>query len=88
MSTSTPKYEDSARAARLVSALAAEDHAGVEAVLTDAKNDDRLVLLALALAIRHVQVCAEFYGTDMRKVLDEFAFDANAMANRERAGDE
>lgn len=83
-----PQYEDAARAARLVSALAAEDRAGVEAVLVDAKTDDRLVFLALALAIRHVQVCAEFYDTDMGKMLDEFAFDANAMANRERFGDE
>lgn len=82
------RYEDSARAARLVSALAAEDRDGVEAVLLDAKNDDRLVYLALALAIRHVQVCAEFYDVDMVKMLDEFAFDANAMANRERFGDE
>lgn len=83
-----PRYEDSARAARLVSALAAEDHAGVAAVLADTKSDGRLMNLVLALAIRHVHVCSEFYDVDMRKVLDEFAFDANAMANRERCGDE
>lgn len=83
-----PRYEDSARAARLVSAVAAEDRDGIEAVLLDAKNDDDRVYLALALAIRHVQVCAEFYGDDMHKMLDEFAFDANAMAHRERCGDE
>lgn len=85
---SEAKFEDIARAARLVSAMAAGDRDGSTSVLVDAKTDDRLTQLATAIAIRHVQVCSEFYDTDMQKMLDEFAFDANAMAFRERNGDE
>ncbi|WP_099024708.1 hypothetical protein [Mycolicibacterium palauense] len=85
---SDARFEDMARAARLVSALASQDHPGVGAVLREAKADGRLVQLALALALRHIQVCSEYYDVDTQQILDELAFDANAMAFRERHGDQ
>ncbi|BBX89009.1 hypothetical protein MBOE_06580 [Mycolicibacterium boenickei] len=51
---------DVARAARLAAAMAAEDVPGVGAVIEEAKRADGLVGLALALAARHIQICAEW----------------------------
>ena len=86
--TPNPLYQDVALAARLVSALAANDQPGWVAVIAEARASKRMEKLALALAIRHVQVCAEYYDTDRQAFLDGYAFDANGMANRERNGDE
>lgn len=77
----TTRTHDTARAARLVSAMAANDQSGTQAVILEAKGDDRLVHLVLALALRHIQVCAEYYDTDMQAVLDEFAFTVNGLAS-------
>lgn len=84
--TST-RYENIAIAARLVSALSAGDDPGLDAVLIEARRSERLLEITLALAVRHVQVCGEYYGTKCQTQLDELAFDANTLARRERNSD-
>jgi hypothetical protein len=80
-------YVDIARAARWAAAWKAGDQSGHLAVINEILRDGRWVGFAVAMGVRHVQVCDEFYDTDCQQILDEFAFDANAMANRERLGD-
>lgn len=76
--------EDVAVAARLVSALAAEDQPGWAAVIAEVRQSGRMEELALTLATRVVQIAGEFYDTDRQKILDGFAFDACARARRTR----
>lgn len=82
--TANANYQDVALAARFVAALAAEDQPGWVAVIAEVRQSGRMEKLAVALGTRLVQVAGEFYDTDRQAILDEFAFDANAMANRER----
>lgn len=74
---------DVVRAARLAAAMAAEDVPGVGAVIEEAKRADGLVGLALALAARHIQICAEYYDTDCQRVLDTYAMEAMNMGTSE-----
>jgi hypothetical protein len=85
--TKGASYVDVARAARFASALSAGDQAGWAAVIAEVRRAGRAEQFAIALGIRVVQIAGEFYDTDCQQILDEFAFDANAMANRERSGD-
>lgn len=72
---SVPPSCDVARAARLAAAMAADDQPGIKAVLEEAISTDALVGLVLALAIRHVNICREYYDTDCQKILDTYAME-------------
>lgn len=86
--TKGASYLDVALAARFAAALSAEDQPGWVAVIAEVRKSGRMEQFAIALATRLVQIAGEFYDTDRQAILDAFAFDANAMANRERFGDE
>jgi hypothetical protein len=73
----TAAHQDVALAARLVAAISADDVPGWSAVIAEVRHSGRLEELAIALAVRHVQVAGEFYDTDRQAILDGHAFDAN-----------
>jgi hypothetical protein len=84
MNSLQASLDDVAAAARLVSAISAEDQPGWAAVIAEVRSAGRMEGVALALAVRHIEVCAEYYDTDRQKFLDGFAFDACGKANRAR----
>lgn len=78
-------YQDLARACRLASAVSARDTPGVQAVFAEASASGRMQHLALAAAIRLVQVATELHS-DGQGYLDDIAFDAITMTQRETEG--
>lgn len=74
---------DVARAARLAAAISADDQDGAKTVLQEATAADALVGLALALAVRHFQICSEYYDTDCQTILDTYAIEAMNMDTSE-----
>ena len=50
-------------------------------ILREAQQQNGLVGLAIALAVRHVQVAGEFYDTDRQRILDRYAMDALTYAH-------
>lgn len=79
----TTSHADVRRAACLVAALSAGDQTGIETVIDEAKRDGALVGLVLAVAVQHVQVCAEYYDTDCQQILDRLAMEAMNMGTSE-----
>ena len=71
---------DVARAARLVAAVSASDDSGAGAILDEARQQNGLLGLAIAIAVRHVQVAGEYYDTDRQQILDMYAMDALTYA--------
>jgi hypothetical protein len=63
---------DVARAARFAAAVSAGDDEGAGAILRETQQQNGLVGLALALAVRHVQVAGQFYDSDRQQILDLF----------------
>jgi hypothetical protein len=71
---------DVARAARFASALSAEDETGATAILREAQQDNGLAGFSIALGVRLVQICSEYYDVDRQRILDMFAMEALTYA--------
>lgn len=75
-SLSSPAADDVASAGRLAAAVSADDVPGWSAVIAEAIGRGRLVELLMAMTVRHVTICGEYYDTDRQAFLDMHAFDA------------
>ncbi|KUH90632.1 hypothetical protein [Mycobacterium sp. IS-1556] len=76
---------DAARSARITAALAANDNDGAQAVIAETMSQDGPVGLAglvLATATRLAAIAKEFYDIDCQRILDMYAMEAIAFAEK------
>lgn len=82
--TNNAALEHVALAARLASAVAADDEPGWAAVLNEIRAGGLMQEVLMAQTVRHITVCREYYDTDTEAVLNGHAFAAIAQARRAR----
>lgn len=84
MNNSLDALEDVAQAARLASAVAADDEPGWSAVIDEIRTSGRMREVLMAQTARHITICREYYDTDTEAIMNGYAFAALAQARRAR----